>query len=57
MKFVPFTSSTLFAGNTFRGVLEGFSELMVGAGFDAGLMVKVMALEMPPPGAGDTTVT
>ena len=38
-------------------ILEGDSELSDGAGFGAGLMVKLSAAEVPPPGADVLTVT
>ena len=39
------------------GVLVGASEVRVGTGFAAALMVNARAFEVPPPGAGFTTVT
>ena len=39
------------------GVLVGASDVSAGTGFVAALMVNDTAFEVPPPGAGFTTVT
>ena len=39
------------------GVLVGASEVSAGTEFAAAVMVNVTAFEVPPPGAGVTTVT
>jgi hypothetical protein len=55
MKFAPVTVSEN-AGPP-AVALEGDIEVTVGAGFAATLIVKVSALDVPPPGAGVCTVT
>jgi hypothetical protein len=54
-KFVPFTVRAN-AGLP-ATVLMGEREVIEGAGFGGGLMVKLSALEVPPPGAGFSTET
>jgi hypothetical protein len=55
IKFPPLTISVKAAA---PAVAEfGTSELIVGAGLLAALMVKVTPLEVPPPGVGFVTVT
>src|SRR5256885_12927906 len=54
-KFVPFTVRVKAAAPTVA--LPGVSEAIVGTGLGARLMVKVSALELPPPGAGVNTRT
>ena len=56
MKFVPFTVIVPFGGNWPTGVLDGESEVIVGTGLFAGLIVKVAATSDGPPGKGLTTV-
>src|ERR1700722_936902 len=53
MKFVPFTSSTPLGGSAFSATFPGLSELIVGTGFEAALMVNTTAFDGPPPGAGE----
>ena len=57
MKFVPFTVSRFPVGKTPTAVPEGESELIVGSGFCAAVIVKLTAVEAPPPGNGLTTTT
>src|SRR2546426_278550 len=54
-KFVPFTVRVKAAAPAVA--LPGVSEAIVGTGLGARLMVKVSALELPPPGAGVNTRT
>ena len=54
-KPVPFTVSVNAAAPAFT--LLGDSELTVGSGLALAVMVNVSVLEVPPPGAGVTTVT
>jgi hypothetical protein len=56
MKLVPFTAIKLFVGSWPTGVFEGDSEVSVGTGLFAGLIVKVAATKEGPPGKGLTTV-
>ena len=62
IKLVPVmvivTLEQLVAGGDLQtGVLEGLSERIVGSGFETGLIVNVTAFDIPPPGAGLTTIT
>ena len=54
-KLLPFTVSVKPAPPA--GVLVGASEVSAGTGFVAAVMVNVKTFEVPPPGAGFTTVT
>src|SRR2546428_10711683 len=54
-KFVPFTVSVKAPAPAVA--LPGVSEPIVGTGLGARLIVKVSALELPPPGAGVNTRT
>ena len=54
-KLLPFTVSVNAAPPA--GVLVGASEVSVGTGFVGALMVNDKLFEVPPPGAGVTTVT
>ena len=54
-KLVPFTTRVKAAPPAFA--LVGDSEVTVGTGLGGVLMVNVSVLEVPPPGAGVTTVT
>ena len=54
-KLLPFTVSVKAAPPA--GVLVGASDVSAGTGFAAALMVNVNPFEVPPPGAGVTTVT
>jgi hypothetical protein len=56
-KFVPFTVRTPPGGKEPTAVLAGASEEIVGFGFCGGLIVKFVAVDVPPPGVGVTTVT
>jgi hypothetical protein len=56
IKFVPFTMIVPPGGNTPTGVLDGDSEVIVGIGLFAALIVKVAATRDGPPGNGFTTV-
>src|SRR5690606_39614408 len=55
MKFVPVTVSV--SASLPASALDGSSIVIVGTGFTAGLIVKVLAAEVPPPGAGFDTAT
>ena len=54
-KLLPFTVSVNAAPPA--AVLVGASEVSAGTGFAGALMVNAIAFEVPPPGAGVTTVT
>lgn len=56
MKFVPFTVIVPFGGSCPTGVLDGESDVIVGTGLFAGVIVKVAATSDGPPGKGLTTV-
>jgi hypothetical protein len=54
-KFRPFSNKLKACSPS--GAQEGLTKLSVGTGLGALVMVKVIALEVPPPGAGLVTVT
>ena len=56
MKLVPFTVIRLFVGSWPTGVFDGESEVIVGTGLFAALIVNVAATSEGPPGKGLTTV-
>ena len=56
MKFVPFTVIVPPGGTVPTGVFDGESEVIVGTGLFAAVIVNVAATSDGPPGNGLTTV-